>query len=132
MLVVYLYPAPKPANCFDLSYELLTTFTDTALGILAHHKTATLWFGYLEGWMLSPEEETRLRAVIRAFECHVITREPMSFSQAWKNEISVVHFKDVNGSTNAHDDGGVVHSERPPQHEPPSGVPPIDGVHHQG
>ena len=74
MLTVYVYNARKPADCFDLSYQTLDTFTDTALGILAHHKTAVLWFGYLEGWMLTPEDETKLRAVIRAFDCHVVTR----------------------------------------------------------
>jgi len=132
MLIVYVYPANKPAGCFDLSYELLGGFTDTALSILTHHKTAVLWFGYLEGWMLSPEDETRLRAVIRAFECHVVSREPLSFSQAWKNEISVIHLKDINGASNSDNDGRAVHGERPPQHEPPSGVPPIDGLNHQG
>jgi hypothetical protein len=131
MLIVYVYPAKKPADCFDLSYEPLNGFADTALGILAHHKTAVLWFGYLEGWMISPEDETRMRAVIRTFDCHVMSREPLSFSQAWKNEISVVHVRDINGASNSNNDGGAVDSERPSQHEPPSGIPPLDGLHHQ-
>jgi hypothetical protein len=104
---------------------------DSALGILAHHKTATIWFGYLEGWMLDSSEETRLRTVIRTFQCYVVTREPLSFSQAWKNEIDSIYMKEVNGASSTHDNGGAVHSERPAQHEPPSGVPPIDGLDHQ-
>ena len=131
MLTVYLYNAPKPANCFDLSYEPVSAMVDAAVGILAHHKTATLWFGYLEGWMLSPEEETRMRGVIREFECHMVSREPLSLSQAWKNEIGCIHVRENNGSANANDDGGAVHSKRPIEHEPPSGVPSIDGLDHQ-
>jgi hypothetical protein len=131
MLTVYLYNAAKPADCFDLSCEPMTSLAETAMGILAHHKTAVIWFGYLEGWMLDAAEETRLRAVIRAFQCYVITREPMSFSQAWKNEIDTVYMKDVNGSANTDNNGGAVHSERSFEHQPPSGVPPIDGVNYQ-
>jgi hypothetical protein len=131
MLTVYLYNAPRPSNCFDLSYEPVSAMVDAAVGILAHHKTATLWLGYLEGWMLSPEEETRMRGVLRAFHCYIVSREPLSLSQAWKNEIDCIHIKDVNGSANANDNGGAVHSQRPIEHEPPSGVPPIDGLDHQ-
>jgi len=131
MLTVYLYNAPKPSDCFDLSLEKLDELADKALAIFSHHKTATIWLGYLEGWMLTPMDETRLRIVIRMFPCHIVSREPMSFSQAWKNEIDVIHVRETNGSADANNDGGVVQRKRPIEHEPPSGIPPIDGVDHQ-
>ena len=105
--------------------------TDAALGVFSHHKTATIWFGYLEGWMLDPMEETRLRPVIRELDCHVITREPISFSQAWKNEMLVIHLQPLHGVSHTHNDGRFVHSERETEHQAPSGVPPIDGLDHQ-
>lgn len=126
MLIVYAYNAPKPKDCFDLSYEPLTSFADTAMGILEHHSTATLWFGYLEGWMLSPHEETRLRTVIREFECHVVTREPLSFSQAWKNEIRVLHLHPDHGVSDINNNGSIIHSERSTKHKSPSGVSSVE------
>ena len=69
MLTVYTYSIPKPADVFDLSETPLEQLADTATAILTHHKTAVIWFGYLEGWMLTPMEEVRLRKVIRAFPC---------------------------------------------------------------
>jgi hypothetical protein len=138
MLTVYLFNAPKPSPCFDLSYEPVSALVDSAVGIFAHHKTATLWLGYLEGWMLTSEEETRMRMVIRTFDCHLTTREPFSFSQAWKNEIECIHVKDSstastvsNGHTDTHHDGGSVHGERPIEHQSSSRVPTINGLDHQ-
>jgi hypothetical protein len=131
MLTVYLYNTPKPPGCFDLSLVPMTGLADAALAILTHHKTAVIWFGYLEGWMLDAAEETRMRAVIRTFECHVVSKEPMSFSQAWKNEMYVIHLQPSHGAPHTHNHGGAVHSQRPFEHEPPSGVPPIDGFDHQ-
>ena len=117
MLTVYTYPAAKPAGCFDLSCEPLSTLAETSLGILAHHKTAVLWLGYLEGWMLELTEETKLRRVLRGFECHVISREPFSFSQSWKNEIDFIYTSPVHGDANTDNHGGTVHSERSSGHE---------------
>ena len=131
MLTVYVYTTTKPPGCFDLSLEPLATLTDVALGILSHHKTASLWFGYLEGWMLDPTEETRLRSVLRAFECYVMTREPFSFSQAWKNEIRVVHLQPPHGASNTHDDGCTVYSERPIEHESTTRIPPLNRLDYQ-
>jgi hypothetical protein len=42
MLTVYLYNAPKPPDCFDLSLEKLDELADKALAIFSHHKTATI------------------------------------------------------------------------------------------
>lgn len=130
MLTVYMYNVTKPPGCFDLSYELVQDMVEVALGILAHHKTGVIWIGYLEGWMLNAEDETKMRAVLRAFDCHVITREPLSFSQAWKNEIDHVYTSEVHGPARINHNGGVIHSKRQTQHEPPSGIPSFDGVHH--
>jgi hypothetical protein len=132
MLTVYVYNAPKPAGCFDLSLEPLNTLADASLGILTHHKTAVIWLGYLEGWMLEPTDETRMRSVIREFDCHVVTREPISFSQAWKNEMFVIHLQPEHGPSDTHNHGRALHGERATEHEPSSGVFTSDRVHHQG
>ena len=132
MLTVYLYNTEKPPGSFDLSYELVDNLADTALGILAHHKTGVIWLGYLEGWMLDAVDETKMRAVLRAFDCHVVTREPLSFSQAWKNEIDHLYTSEAHGPTSINHNGGSVHRERATEHQPPSGVPTLDGVDHQG
>ena len=132
MLTVYLYNAAKPTGCFDLSYELVHNLADTALAILSHHKTGVIWLGYLEGWMLDSVDETKMRAVLRAFDCHVVTREPLSFSQAWKNEIDHLYTSEAHGPARIDHNGGSVYSERAIEHEPPSGVPPINGFYHQG
>jgi hypothetical protein len=131
MLTVYLYNAPRPPGCFDLSYEPISSLVDAAIGIYTHHKTATLWFGYLEGWMLDAAEETKLRMVIRAFHCHVVTREPFSFSQAWKNEINVIHVNPSHGESNTHNDGRFVYGERPIEHEPSFRIPPLNRLDYQ-
>jgi hypothetical protein len=131
MLTVYLYNAPKPPGCFDLSLEPMSSLADVALGIFSHHKTATIWFGYLEGWMLDQTDETRMRSVIRAFDCHVVSREPLSFSHAWKNEMSAIHLQEMHGDSDTHDNGGSLHGERAPEHEPSSGVATLDRVNHQ-
>jgi hypothetical protein len=91
MLIVYGYTVPKPDNAIDVSSEPLETLVDAVCSIFSHHKTAVIWFGYLEGWMLTPAEEVRLRKVIRKFECHVLSCHPLSFSQAWKNEMTDVY-----------------------------------------
>lgn len=88
MLIVYMYTASRPPGSIDVSSEPLETLVDAVCSIFSHHKTAVIWFGYLEGWMLTPAEEVRLRKVIRKFECHVISCHPLSFSHAWKSEIS--------------------------------------------
>jgi len=131
MLTVYLYNTEKPPGSFDLSYELVQDLADVALSILAHHKTGVIWFGYLEGWMLSPPDETRLRTVIRNFHCHVVTREPLSFSQAWKNEIDHVYTSEAHGPTGINNNGSALHGERATEHQPPSGVPTPHALHYQ-
>jgi hypothetical protein len=127
MLTVYTYVTPKPADVFDLSETPLDALADTATAIFSHHKTAVLWFGYLEGWMLAPMEEVRLRKVIRAFPCHVISRVPFSFSNAWKNEIECIYTASPHGHSDTHHDGGAVHSRREDEHDNPPRVSAPDG-----
>ena len=101
MLSVYTYPIPKPEDCFDLSGLLLDNgFVDAAVSIVEHQKGGTIWFGYLEGWMLTPHEEVILRKALRNFHCIVVTRFPLSFSHAWKNEIDWVYTRRLHGPTN--------------------------------
>ena len=132
MLTVYLYNTAKPSGCFDLSYELVQDMVQVAMSILAHHKTGVVWLGYLEGWMLDAPDEAKLRTLIRNFHCHVVTREPLSFSQAWKNEIDHVYTSEAHGPPRIDHNGGSVQRQRAIEHEPPSGVPPINGFYHQG
>jgi hypothetical protein len=127
MLTVYTYSIPKPADVFDLSETPLEQLADTATAILTHHKTAVIWFGYLEGWMLTPMEEVRLRKVIRAFPCIAVSRVPLSFSNAWKMEIDTIYTTPPNGDSNSDHDGGLAHSGREVQHDDASGVFASDG-----
>jgi hypothetical protein len=127
MLTVYTYITPKPADVFDLSETPLEQLADTATAILSHHKTAVIWFGYLEGWMLTPMEEVRLRKVIRAFPCHVMSRVPFSFSNAWKNEIDSIYTASPHGHSDTHHDGGSVHPGREDEHDNPPRVFAPDG-----
>jgi hypothetical protein len=109
MLTVYTYPIPRPADVIDLSTLPLDSLVDSAVAVLTHQKTAKIWFGYLDGWMLTPHEEVRLRAVIRAFPCVVVSRFPLSFSLAWKNEMDSIYTPISHGDANSHNDGGSVH-----------------------
>jgi hypothetical protein len=97
MLTVYTFKQDRPATALDLSSVPLDELVDSASAIFTHHKTATLWFGYLDGWMLHPHEEVLLRKVIRKFDCFLISSFPLSLSQAWKNEIKTIYTDGGNG-----------------------------------
>jgi hypothetical protein len=127
MLSVYTYTIQKPAESFDLSETPLDALADTATAILNHHKTAVIWFGYLEGWMLTPMEEVRLRRVIRAFHCILVSRVPLSFSNAWKMEINTIYTNPSHGHPDSDNHGGSVFARREAQHSDTSGHPATDG-----
>jgi len=111
MLTVYTYKVPKPTGCFDLSVVPLDQWMDTILDLVSHQATGTLWFGYLDGWMLTPHEEVVLRKAIRKFQCIVVSKFPLAFSQAWKNEIDFVYTDpQYNGLTNTNNDGCSLHN----------------------
>ena len=107
MLTIYTYHIPKPAECYDMSkLSLEDNFVDTIKSITEHQKSGTIWFGYLEGWMLTPHEEVILRKAIRQFHCIVVTRFPHSFSHAWKNETDWIYTDEKhNGPTDSDNDG---------------------------
>jgi hypothetical protein len=111
MLTVYTYLIPKPADCYDMSrLSLEEGFLDTVKSIVEHQKGGTIWFGYLDGWMLTPHEEVILRKALRNFHCIVVSHFPLSFSQAWKNEIDWVYTEGVNnGSPYSHNNGRSLH-----------------------
>jgi len=115
------------SDWFDLSSQSLDTLAPSALSIVSHHKTATVWLGYLEGWMLTPIDEARLRKLIRKFDCHVWTVHPLSFSHAWKNESKVIYATGSNGPGNLDNDGRIVFGGRDPQHNNTSGGPSFNG-----
>lgn len=109
MLTVYTYPIPKPTGCFDLSVLPLDELCDAAMNIHEHHKTAVIWFGYLDGWMLTSREEVLLRRLLRDFQCIVVSHYPVSLSHAWKNEIDVLYTDPhTNGGPETHSHGGSV------------------------
>ena len=109
MLDVYCFPVSKPSGSFfDLSTLPLDELADAVCAIVDHQTSGHLWFGYLEGWMLSPHEETRLRPALRKFECSLMTAFPLSFSQAWKNEMRRVYTTPSHGVPRSHDNGGAV------------------------
>ena len=98
MLTVYTFKQERPPEALDLSSTPLNELVDAATAIFNHHKTGTVWFGYLDGWMLHPHEEVLLRKVIRKFDCFLISAFPLSLSQSWKNEISTIYTAGVNGA----------------------------------
>jgi hypothetical protein len=93
--------------------SLEESFADTIKSISEHQTSGTIWFGYLEGWMLTPYEEVILRKALRTFHCIVVTRFPHSFSHAWKNETDWVYTEPPNhGSPDTHNNGGTLHDGR--------------------
>jgi hypothetical protein len=95
-----------------LSVIPLDELADHAADILAHQRNARLWFGYLEGWMVTPQEEVRLRKVLRAFPCALICAFPCALSQAWKNEIDTIYTTEPHGDSDTDNNGGSVQHGR--------------------
>lgn len=111
MLYVYTYLRKKPLRCFDLSRIPLNELVESALALYSHQNSGTIWFGYLDGWMLTPQEEVLMRKVIRKFDCIVVTQFPLAFSMAWKNEIHTLFTEDlVNGKPNSDNNGRSLHN----------------------
>jgi hypothetical protein len=110
MLTVYTYRISKPADCFDMSDILLDNLADTLTAIHSHQRKAKIWFGYLDGWMMTPMEEVILRKVLRDFDCIVVSKNPLSFSQSWKNEIDTIYTDSLsrNGTTETDNNGSAL------------------------
>lgn len=109
MLTVYTYPTKAPKNCIDVSSLPLDELAQSLLAIFHHQKGVSIWFGYLDGWMLSPQEETLIRKVIRNFDCHAVSCFPISFSHAWKNEINTIYTVRPHGDSNTDNHGSSVY-----------------------
>jgi hypothetical protein len=109
MLIVYTYPRFRPQNTIDLSTIRLNEFAQTVQDIVDHQKDVDLWFGYIDGWMLTPHEEVILRKAIRKFECHAVSFFPLAFSQSWKNEIRSIYTDRPHGESSVDNNGGSVH-----------------------
>jgi hypothetical protein len=109
MLIVYTYPETKPPKSIDVSGIPLAEFAHTVEDIVHHQKNIELWFGYLDGWMLTPQEEVLLRKAIRKFTCHVVSLFPLAFSQSWKNEIQFIYTERPHGAPDTHHDGRALH-----------------------
>jgi hypothetical protein len=110
MLTVYLYKVPRPAKALDLSLTPLDDLADSAMAFYSHQTSGSIWFGYLEGWMLTPQQEALIRPVLRKFDCILVTAVPLSLSHAWQNEIETIYTADPNGPANTHDDGRSLHN----------------------
>jgi hypothetical protein len=110
MLIVYTYPRFRPRNAIDLSSIPLNEFAQTVQDIVEHQKDVELWFGYIDGWMLTPHEEVILRKAIRKFECHVVSFFPLAFSQCWKNEIRSIYTERPHGEPDSDNNGSSVHN----------------------
>lgn len=109
MLTVYTTKIAKPEKAIDLSSVPLDELVDAALSVYTHYTTGEVWFGYLDGWMLSPREEVLLRKVIRKFDCFLVSYFPLSLSQSWKNEIKTIYTNELNGDTNTDHNGRSLH-----------------------
>lgn len=109
MLTVYTYAVPRPPKSLDLSIVSLDELADTIQDICAHQQGVHLWFGYLDGWMLTPREEVLIRNAIRTFECSLVTAFPLALSQAWKMEVRTIYTDPRNGSPYTHDNGRALH-----------------------
>jgi hypothetical protein len=112
MLDVYTHPIPRPQGSLDLSLTPLDELADTVLDICAHQKDIVIWFGYLDGWMLTPRDEVLLRKALRKFTCIVVSCFPVAFSLAWQNEIRAVITSEGNGFPHTDHNGRSVHNER--------------------
>lgn len=112
MLTLYTYRhAPKPAYpFFDLSDVPLSEWVEHANAIVQHHSEGRVWLGYLDGWMLTPQEETLLRPLIRKFSCFLVTAFPFALSSAWKNELKeIVVDEEAHGTPRTDDNGCALH-----------------------
>ena len=109
MLTVYTYRVEKPKHCIDFSFTSLETLTEECISVYEHQTNVHLWFGYLDGWMLDPKEEVRLRKVLRKFECSLVTAFPLALSQACKNEINTIYTDSSYGHADTHYNGRAVY-----------------------
>lgn len=109
MLTVYTFQHSRPPQSIDLSTIPLSALAETVEDICHHQTSAHLWFGYLDGWMLSPQDDVRIRPALRKFACSLVSAFPLSLPLAWKNEIDVVYTSNLNGPAEFDNNGRAVH-----------------------
>ena len=126
MLTVYTTRVPRPPGSIDLSCLPLDELASAVEDIVIHQTSATIWFGYLDGWMLTPKEEVRIRPALRDLDCQLVTCAPLALPLAWQNEIEVIYTQDPNGAPNTHNDGGLVHNGSSTEHGPTGDGPSSD------
>lgn len=131
MLTVYTYKVPVPTGWIDFSGLPLSELTESALAVFSHQKDAKIWFGYLDAWMLTPQEDVLLRKVIRTFPCGLVTHFPLALSQSWKNEIDTIYTAELNGDPHTDHNGCLVRHGSPTEHNDTRRETPADGGHHQ-
>lgn len=82
----------KDLECIDLSKIVSTNLADECMSIVDHHKECCVFLGYLEpGWMLEPQNQTRIRKLFRKFPVGIVTRFTESLPYSWKTEIDVIY-----------------------------------------
>ena len=93
-----------------MSIVPLDELAETVRSILEHQRLGHIWFGYLDGWMLTPREEVLIRPLLRAFPCSLVSRVPLALSQSWKNEIDFIYTDPLQHADSiAHNDGRSLH-----------------------
>ena len=131
MLSVYTYRIPKPDPCFDFSGLSINDMVEAVISMCQHQSTGHIWFGYLEGWMLSPTDDIRLRKALRQFDCSLVCQFPLALSHAWKNELDTIYTRDPNGYPDTNNNGSTLHDGGQAQHGHPSPGVAADGKHHK-
>jgi len=126
-----MYRTEKPPGAFDLSMTPLDELAEAVSAIVKHHTSGHIWFGYLEGWMLSSREEVVVRPALRSLSCSCISCFPLALPHAWKNEIDTIYTTNPNGARETHDNGSAVHHENSTGNDSPSAPPAPDRPPHQ-
>lgn len=129
--MVYTYHIPKPTECFDMSHLSVKDMVDTVVSLCSHHTTGRIWFGYLEGWMISPTQEVILRKALRQFECIVVCKHPLMLSHSWKNECKAIYTSPLNGDSNINNHGSIVHDGSETEHRDTTERTSTDKQNHQ-
>jgi hypothetical protein len=109
MLTIYTTRTDPPPDALSFADTHLDVLVETLQTVLTHRSATKIWLGYLEGWMLTPIEETNLRNVLRSLDCFLVCQYPHSFSHAWKNETQVIHgLLPTNGYSETYNDGSSI------------------------
>ena len=132
MLEVYTYCISRPARAIDLSLTPLEELSTAVLDIYDHQREGTLWFGYLDGWMLTPREEVLMRKALRKFDCILFTAVPLALPFAWQNEIRTIYTRDPHGDSHINNDGSLVHDGREIEHRHSGSGTSFERIDHQG